>query len=102
MARQARFVERPFVSGAGLVVLLLASGCFAADTPDQSPPKSTVPEIHLCTDPRPEMCMEIYMPVCGFTKDGVARTYPNSCHACAHAEVVRYTPGACKAQSPPN
>ena len=59
-------------------------------------PKLTVPADKFCSEPRPEMCMELYQPVCGFTKDGTSKTYGNSCHACANQAVVRYTPGECK------
>jgi hypothetical protein len=76
---------------------LAALGCLA----QEAPPKLTVPDIRFCTDPRPQMCPEVYMPVCGFTKDGVAHTYSNSCHACVRPEVVRYAPGACKTGSLP-
>jgi hypothetical protein len=78
------------------LLVLCAAGsaaCFAQEPPQ---PKLTVPAGKFCTDPRPEMCMEVYQPVCGFTKDGASHTYSNSCHACAKPEVVRYTPGECK------
>ena len=42
------------------------------------------------------MCMELYQPVCGVTKDGTSKTFGNSCHACADPQVIRYTPGECK------
>ena len=48
-----------------------------------------------CTDPRPQMCMEIYMPACGVDKNGAQRTYANSCHACADQTVVSFTMGKC-------
>ncbi|HTW34681.1 MAG TPA: hypothetical protein VMD53_08685 [Rhizomicrobium sp.] len=74
-------------------VILFAAAPGAAQEPQ---PKLTVPALKFCTEPRPEMCMEIYQPVCGFTKDGTSKTYGNSCHACANHDVVRYTPGECK------
>jgi hypothetical protein len=40
------------------------------------------------------------MPACGYTQDGVGHTYPNSCHACTHPEIVAVTPGACKTDKP--
>jgi hypothetical protein len=82
-----------------LLVLPLIIGCTAPPGAAQEPqqqPKLTVPADKFCGDPRPEMCMEIYQPVCGFTKDGTSKTYGNSCHACANHDVVRYTPGECK------
>ena len=80
------------------VIVWCAAGGIASTSCAQEPPppKLTVPAENLCTEPRPEMCMELYQPVCGFTKDGASHTYPNSCHACAKPEVVRYTPGECK------
>jgi hypothetical protein len=74
-------------------------GCTAQPGVAQEPPpqpKLTVPADKFCSEPRPEMCMELYQPVCGFTKDGTSKTYGNSCHACANHEVVRFTPGECK------
>ena len=50
-----------------------------------------------CHAPRPQMCMEIYMPACGVDKNGAQRTYPNSCHACADQTVVSFTMGKCAA-----
>jgi hypothetical protein len=91
------FVARRYWIGFGLALSLLAPGSLA----QEPQPKLTVPDLHLCTDPRPQMCPEVYIPVCGFTKDGTAHTYPNSCHACARPEIVRYTQGACKTASPP-
>jgi len=79
-------------------------GCTAQPGVAQEPPpqpKLTVPADKFCTEPRPEMCMELYQPVCGFTKDGASKTYSNSCHACANHEVVRYTPGECKKTETP-
>jgi hypothetical protein len=73
-------------------LFLLASTGFAQDVT----PKLTLTTPKFCGDPRPEMCMEIYQPVCGTSKDGSHRTYGNSCHACADAAVISYLPGACK------
>jgi len=92
-----------FQSSVRLARLVIAGGVIcgacstgpAAGDADQAPPKVAVPARDFCTEPRPQLCMEIYMPVCGFTKDGHSQTYPNSCHACAHAEVIRFTPGKC-------
>jgi hypothetical protein len=82
-----------------LLALPCIIGCTAPPGAAQEPPpqpKLTVPADKLCSEPRPEMCMELYQPVCGFTKDSTSKTYSNSCHACANHDVVRYTPGECK------
>jgi hypothetical protein len=42
------------------------------------------------------MCTDLYQPVCGFDRDGKAHTYGNSCAACAHEDVIRYTQGECR------
>jgi len=55
----------------------------------------TIPELVLCTDPRPEMCAQNYAPVCGQHEDGTRLTYSNSCMACTNAEVVGALPGPC-------
>jgi hypothetical protein len=77
-----------------LIVGCTAPPGAAQEAPPQ--PKLTVAADKFCSEPRPEMCMELYQPVCGFTKDGTAKTYSNSCHACANHDVVRYTPGECR------
>lgn len=77
-------------------VLLSCVGVAAVASAQEPQPRLTVPEEKFCTDPRPEMCTEDYRPVCGFTKDGVHRTYSNACFACAKTDVVRYTMGKCK------
>jgi hypothetical protein len=41
----------------------------------------------------PEVCTEIYQPVCG-TKDGKRVTYPNACFARV-ANATNVTPGEC-------
>jgi Kazal-type serine protease inhibitor domain len=81
----------------GFLLLPLILGCSEPGTAQEPPqPKLTVPNAKFCAGPRPEMCMEIYQPVCGFTQEGKSHTYSNSCHACAKAEVVRYEPGECR------
>lgn len=77
-------------------VIVLSSSCSRSVA--QNPPVQTSPaqEGAICTEPRPQMCYEIYQPVCGYTAEGASKTYGNSCQACAHAEVVRYTQDACK------
>jgi len=78
------------LTGFVLCVPLLLSACFS-----QEAAQPTTPVSNQCRDPRPQMCMEIYQPVCAVAKDGSRRTYANSCHACADATVIHYDPGQC-------
>jgi len=86
----------------GFLLLPLILGCSEPGTAQEpQQPKLTVPNAKFCSGPRPEMCMELYQPVCGFTQDGKSHTYSNACHACAKAEVVRYVSGSCKEDAQP-
>ena len=67
------------------IALLIFAGTAQAQ---QSPPQQ-------CTEPRPQMCPQIYNPVCGVTADGTKKTYGNGCTACADKSVTGHTPGAC-------
>ena len=49
-----------------------------------------------CTDPRPEICQMIYMPVCGTLNDGSHKTYSNSCVACSDKDVNSWVMTECK------
>ena len=53
-----------------------------------------------CSEPRPEMCAQIYLPVCGQHVDGTQQTYPNACDACAQASVTGYRDNRCEATAP--
>ena len=53
------------------------------------------PNLTMCTDPRPQACTREYVPVCGSAKEGAAKTYGNSCEACADASVVGWAAGEC-------
>lgn len=57
-----------------------------------------------CTEPRPEICYEVYAPVCAVRDAGIRcvvapcpsteqATYPNDCHACADPKVIGFAPG---------
>jgi cytochrome c5 len=48
-----------------------------------------------CTEPRPQMCPQVYNPVCGVAADASKKTYGNGCSACADKAVVGHTPGPC-------
>jgi len=59
-----------------------------------------------CREPRPEICYEIYAPVCATRDTGIRcittpcpsteqRVYSNDCTACADPKVIGYHPGKC-------
>lgn len=59
-----------------------------------------------CTTPRPDMCAEIYMPVCAVRDTGIRCVttpcdstervdYPNACSACSDPDVLSYSQGVC-------
>jgi len=59
-------------------------------------------EKEFCDDPRPELCVQIYDPVCGWfdstaacLKYPCAQTYSNSCEACRSRIVLYWTDGEC-------
>jgi hypothetical protein len=52
-------------------------------------------EQYVCADPRPEICTQEYLPVCGQLREGDLRTYSNGCTACSDESVVSYVPGKC-------
>jgi len=65
------------------------------------------PEFTACTDPRPEVCAQMYEPVCASVDTGVRcittpcpsaelKSYPNACEACRDPNVEGYQPGECE------
>ncbi len=56
-------------------------------------------DLILCTDPRPEMCAQVYQPVCA-TRDPRLesdwKTYSNACVACADPAAQGYRDDACE------
>jgi len=48
-----------------------------------------------CEEPRPEICTQDYVPVCGQLDDLRQVTYSNACSACSVAVVEGYVEGAC-------
>ncbi|HEY7609223.1 MAG TPA: hypothetical protein VIF14_08325 [Alphaproteobacteria bacterium] len=75
------------------LIFALAAAPAAAE---QSPPGQTPPLGQVtCTVPRPQMCTQVYQPVCATRRDGTRRTYSNACMACADASVVSHVPGPC-------
>lgn len=77
----------------GFLAVAVCSACAAGAGKNATVPAG--PERELCKAARPQMCMEIYLPVCGYTPNGAHKTYANSCLACADAKVERYVTGKC-------
>ena len=76
--------------------ILLALSLALAATPvaaEQAPPAA--PGQVTCTTPRPQMCTQVYQPVCATRRDGTRQTYSNGCMACTDANVVSHVPGPC-------
>ena len=48
----------------------------------------------------PEVCTEVYQPVCGTNPSGMRTTYSNACFARA-ARATNVTPGECPKEAPP-
>ena len=74
------------------LLLLPASALLTACM--QSPAMKTV-----CESPRPEICIQVVMPVCATDQAGVSKTASNACIACRDPAVIHYTPQACEADA---
>ncbi len=64
-----------------------------------------------CENPRPEVCTQDYVPVCGLVDTGIPcvtmpcptdewKTYSNACTACSIPTVVGYRAGECDTGGP--
>jgi hypothetical protein len=51
-------------------------------------------DVILAQAPPPEVCTEVYMPVCGTDQSGKRTTYSNACFA-RIAKATNVTPGEC-------
>ena len=79
----------------GIVVSLQLGGC--ADTePHETQRTESSPDTIWCTEPRPEMCTQEYLPVCAELKNGAKRTYASGCVACSDTNVVSYRANLCE------
>jgi hypothetical protein len=87
-----------------LAISLLSVACPGAHS-DSDPATEQRPE-RACHEPRPEMCAQMYDPVCAQRDTGIrcvttpcdsseAREYSNACEACRDPKVVSYVPGPC-------
>jgi hypothetical protein len=71
-----------------LVWMLVAIGTVAASAPAVSR------HVILAQAPAPEVCIEVYQPVCGTDQSGKRVTYSNACFARV-AKATNVTPGEC-------
>ena len=72
-----------------LLAAALATDAFAA------PAHTASPQSHMrLAQAAPEVCTQIYQPVCGTDKDGKRVTYSNACFARV-ANATNVTPGEC-------
>lgn len=89
-----------FTSSFLLLISILLMGCA---TTQEGPPPLPMTE---CATPRPQMCAQVYEPVCGAVLTGVQcittpcpatqyQTFSNACNACADARTAAYVAGAC-------
>jgi hypothetical protein len=83
--------------------LCCSVGCSQTTEGEQS---EATPGFVPCTDPRPEMCAQMYQPVCASVDTGVrcittpcpsaeSKPYPNACEACRDPAVQGYQEGEC-------
>ncbi len=79
----------------GIVVSLQVGGC-ANTKPHEIQTTESSPNVIQCTEPRPEMCTQEYLPVCAELKNGTKQTYASGCVACSDANVVSYRSDPCE------
>jgi hypothetical protein len=76
---------------------------------EPAPPREQPPQPVMCKDPRPEMCPQIYDPVCATRDTGIRcitapcpsseqKTMGNACSACSDPKVSSYVKGECPAK----
>ncbi|MDX2446581.1 MAG: hypothetical protein QNK29_05200 [Desulfobacterales bacterium] len=80
-----------------IVFILLGLFCFmnvgCVSVPEQSNNQSDT--FIGCIEPRPEICTQEYVPVCGYLEDGSQKTYSNACSACSDKKIIRYKVSSC-------
>jgi hypothetical protein len=88
-------------NGFGMIVWILAGffslvtiGC-ASVSNNASPTGGSTADFIRCEEPRPEVCTQAYVPVCGELTDGSRRTYSNACSACSDTNVSVYRLDPC-------
>ena len=79
----------------GIVVFMQVGGStYAKPQPAQTTEGGL--DVFQCTEPRPQICTQEYVPVCASLKDGTKQTYPSECAACSDANVVSYLLDQCE------
>jgi hypothetical protein len=87
-----------------IAAALLCLACPGAS--GETEPASARRAAQACEDPRPELCAQLYEPVCADRDNGVRcvtapcnsterREYPNGCEACRDPRVLSYVLGPC-------
>jgi hypothetical protein len=91
----------------GLCLGLALSGCSRSDAADAHPNTNRV-SFQQCQEPRPEICYEVFAPVCATLKDPLIRclnapcpssrqvSFTNDCKACADPKVQGFVQGECQ------
>ena len=78
-----------------LMLVLSIAACSQATGQDQSAvPSALRPTMLAQAGGTPEICTEVYQPVCGTNPNGMRTTYSNACFARA-AKATNVTPGEC-------
>lgn len=88
----------------GVLLLATLSGCSRSDAGESV---NTTAAFQPCREPRPEICYEMFVPVCASLQDPAIRcltapcpsnrqaTYVNDCKACADPAVTGFVAGEC-------
>ncbi len=97
-ASMSQFIRRQYIRFLALcaMVVSLQVGGPADSKPLQTQNTESSPNVVQCTEPRPQICTQEYIPVCANLRDGTKRTYASGCVACSDANVVSYRPNRCE------
>lgn len=101
-----------------LLFCLLISACQEKGTQETvdevgNPPEEAAQSLIQCPDNRPEVCTQIYQPVCGLVDTGIRcittpcpsaeyKTFGNACTACSDKNVTGYSGGECPTEEDDN
>jgi len=97
--------------GLSLSLWLLLCACSQAPVASDKPPpaREQPPVVATCKEPRPQVCPQIYDPVCATRDTGIRcitapcpsselKTMGNACSACSDPKVSSYVKGECPAK----